>query len=122
MPKIEEIIFFYLVETKGDYELFHKDALVFPATGGLDDQIQAHLEIWQAPKSKLWHWRLQFHTVHTFFEDPGEGFLDAMTAMKAALEHDEVHATVGSWMDKERLIGIAEAAQEARERKRRRGL
>jgi hypothetical protein len=122
MVSFEDIIFFYLVEREGDYELFHKDALVFPAKGGKDDSIGAHLEIWQAPKSKLWHWRLQFHTVHNFCEDPGEGFPDAKAAMKAALEYGEVATTIGSWMDGERLANIAEWAQEDREKKKKRGL
>lgn len=123
MASFEDILFFYLVEREGDYELIHKGALVFPAKGGIgDDGIHAHLEIWQAPKSKLWHWRLQYHTVHTYFEDPGKGFIDAKAAMKAALEHGEVATTIGSWMDGERLEQIAGYAQEERERKKKRGL
>jgi len=110
------------VEREGDNELTHKDALVFPAKGGLDDGIHAHLEIWQAPKNRRWHWRLQFHTAHTYVEDPGEGFIDAKAAMKAALEHGEVATTIGSWMDGERLEQIAGYAQEERERKKKRGL
>jgi hypothetical protein len=122
MASFEDIVFFYLVGIEGDNELFHKEALIFPAKNVLDDSIGAHLEIWQAPKSKRWHWRLQYHTVHTYFEDPGEGFIDAKAAMKAAMEHGEVATTIGSWMDGERLEQIAGYAQEERERKKERGL
>lgn len=113
--KLEDVVYFYLVDAESDRYPLHKGAIMIPGE-------DVHLEIWQAPKSKKWHWMLQFHKMTTYYEDPGEGFLSAREAMQAALDQGEATTTIATSMDGERLMDIVEWAQEERERNKTRGL
>jgi len=118
----EDLIAFYLVRPETGIDPVHEDALVVPGTNGRDGRIgSSQLEVYPAPKSPLWHWKILSNESKAYMEDPDVGFESAAAAMSNALETEDGRLCFASWLDSKRLIEIARSAQEFREWKALRG-
>ena len=119
----EDLIAFYLARPETGVDAVHEGAIVIPGTNARDGLIgSSQLEIYPAPKTGKWHWKILSHETKAFMEDPYEGFESAGDAMENALETEDGRLCFTSWLDGKRLIEIARSAQAHRMRKVLRGM
>jgi|GEM_PF-3697471 len=119
----EDMIAFYLVRPESGIDPVPKNAIVVPGNNARDGRIgTTQLEIYPAPKTGKWHWKILSHETCAFMEDPREGFESAPDAMENALETEDGRLCFTSWLDGKRLVEMARSVQEIRERKARRGM
>jgi hypothetical protein len=118
----EDMIAFYLVRPVCGINAVHEGAIVIPGSNGRDGQIGTmQLEIYPAPKTGRWHWKILSHETNAFMEDSSNGFESAAEAMESALETEDGMLCFASWLDAKRLVEMARSVQEHRERKAMRG-
>ena len=118
----EDLIAFYLVRPETGVDAVHEGALVVPGNNAQNGQIGTmQLEVYPAPATGRWHWKILSHESKAYMEDPDVGFESAAAAMSNALETEDGRLCFASWLDSKRLLEIARSAQEFRERKALRG-
>ena len=118
----EDMIAFYMERPETGVDAVHENAIVIPGTNARDGQIGTmQLEVYPAPKSPLWHWKILSHETKAFMEDPDVGFESAPEAMEDALESEDGMLCFASWLDSRKLIEMARSVQGFRERKALRG-
>jgi len=118
----EDMLAFFLVRPESGIDTVHEGALVVPGNNSRDGRIGTmQLEVYPAPATGRWHWKILSHESKAYMEDPDVGFESAAAAMSNALETEDGRLCFASWLDSKRLIEIARSAQEFRERKALRG-
>ena len=119
----EDMIDFYLTRPENGVDPVHEGAIVIPGNNARDGRIgSSQLEVYPAPKTGKWHWKILSHETKAFLEDPCEGFESAAEAMESALETEDGRLCFISWLDGKRLIELVRSAQAHRMRKVLRGM
>ena len=118
----EDMLAFFLVRPESGIDTVHEGALVVPGNNSRDGRIGTmQLEVYPAPATGRWHWKILSHESKAYMEDPYEGFESAGDAMENALETEDGRLCFTSWLDGKRLVEMARSVQGFRERKALRG-